>query len=434
MFWSYIPSIAPLVVFGIAALILARMFWICRTTPKMFPFTGYRPSGIMLLAHETLFDSMREGVIVLDDSNHAVQINPAAQRIIGAPHASQKSSWTGQPARQILAQWPELAVYLHSTSKEHNTVVRTTNEGQQRSYEVHITPLQTQATHCVGRLLIFHDTTEQERAAEALRQRKQQLRSMVRQLRELGRHKLDAAVQLHRDLSTSLTNLRFYLNLLERQQPDNHDRYLDMLNREVSALQHMVDELRAMATPKENDTGQTSHLHPITLNDVVDVALAGRRAHAEAANVTLEYVETASIVQTLGHFEQLVHAIGQLIENAIVHTPRGGRVWVKLYQDANGVCIHVQDTGPQRDMERLLQPDRPPHGRSRQHEQHGDAQDGHSSHKANRPLELAAESIRRLDGRIDADYQPGQGCTLTVYLPRLQTAQLTGAHRFKPAG
>jgi PAS domain-containing protein len=81
-------------------------------TPLGFAVAGplvawslYRHQLLDLLpvAREAVLESMSDGIIVLDPQDRIVDLNPAAQRLLGSATEA-----IGQPARQVLAEWPDL--------------------------------------------------------------------------------------------------------------------------------------------------------------------------------------------------------------------------------------------------------------------------------------------------------------------------------------
>jgi len=77
-------------------------------TPVMFTLTGltltlgifkFRLFSLIPVARDALVESMSDGVLVLDEQNRIVDINPAARQLIG----SAAGSAIGQPVEVILA-------------------------------------------------------------------------------------------------------------------------------------------------------------------------------------------------------------------------------------------------------------------------------------------------------------------------------------------
>jgi signal transduction histidine kinase len=83
---------------------------------------------------------------------------------------------------------------------------------------------------------------------------------------------------------------------------------------------------------------------PVSLVEVAQQAVAEWTAEASWRDVTLELsAEGEPAVE--GDHERLVQAVGNLVENALKHTPRGGSVSVRVWADQAGGRLDVHDTG-----------------------------------------------------------------------------------------
>jgi PAS domain S-box-containing protein len=128
----------------------------------------FRLLDVVPVAHDTVIESMQDGVIVLDTYDRILDLNPAAVRIL--PHAS--DAWTGQPITHVIPDWPTLVAHHHEGPST-QTDIRFGEEAAQRIYDLRIQPLFDPQKRVHGRLVILHDITEREQAREALRDREQ---------------------------------------------------------------------------------------------------------------------------------------------------------------------------------------------------------------------------------------------------------------------
>ncbi|HEY8414872.1 MAG TPA: HAMP domain-containing sensor histidine kinase, partial [Thermaerobacter sp.] len=112
--------------------------------------------------------------------------------------------------------------------------------------------------------------------------------------------------------------------------------------------------------------------------------------------------------------DRLRQALWNLLDNALKHTPPGGRVWVEVRQAAGEVLVTVHDTGSGFDpaeAERIWEPFyRGDRARSRQ--QVGDGRRGYG---------LGLATVRWIveahGGRVHADGRPGQGASVGFRFP-----------------
>ena len=125
------------------------------------PFTWslfqFRLLDFLPRAHNAIFESMIDGVLVVDASNRIVHINPAAQFIF----ADMVTQGVGQPVKKLLGvELAELPLMAQGQSRE---LILDSTQGQ-RSFEVRILPLTMHNQRLNGQLVVLHDITAHKAA------------------------------------------------------------------------------------------------------------------------------------------------------------------------------------------------------------------------------------------------------------------------------
>ncbi|GHG26491.1 MULTISPECIES: sensor histidine kinase [Amycolatopsis] len=176
---------------------------------------------------------------------------------------------------------------------------------------------------------------------------------------------------------------------------------------ETVLLQHIVDDLQDLAAA---DAGQL-RLHP----EPVDAAeLAGHvaAAHADRAatggvTLTVEALGEAALTADPVRLRQIV---GNLVTNAIRHTPAGGRVTIRVSATADEVTLAVADTGTGIAAEDL------PHVFDRfwRAEKSRSRQTGGSG----LGLAIVRHLVQAHGGTVTVESEVDAGSTFTVRLPR----------------
>jgi len=159
-------------------------------TPFSFLFTvlaavwgvaQFRLFDIVPVARDAVIRSMSDGLIVLDPWNRVVDINPAAQRIIGQRRGEALDL---EPARVLFAE-PDLIVRRRDGAEEvHSEIVLTEGE-EHRHYDLCITPLHDGRDRLVGQLIHLSDITEHRRADEEREKLIARLEEALAQVRAL---------------------------------------------------------------------------------------------------------------------------------------------------------------------------------------------------------------------------------------------------------
>jgi hypothetical protein len=69
-----------------------------------FALTRYRLLDIIPIARDVLIEGMSDGAVVLDANNRVVDINPAAEQVLGSPSGSK----IGEPVETVFSAWSEI--------------------------------------------------------------------------------------------------------------------------------------------------------------------------------------------------------------------------------------------------------------------------------------------------------------------------------------
>lgn len=146
------------------------------------------------------------------------------------------------------------------------------------------------------------------------------------------------------ELRTPITALRLQLQLLDRA-PTGGERAAaqDELRAGIARAQHLVEQLLQLSRlgPETPALKRES----VDLAQLARSAVARFSAQAEQQEVDLGAV-AASATMVLGDEQQLTILLNNLVDNALRHTPRGGRVDVCADLRGGRPCLAVTDSGP----------------------------------------------------------------------------------------
>jgi signal transduction histidine kinase len=223
-------------------------------------------------------------------------------------------------------------------------------------------------------------------------------------LLESGRRDLVAWVS--HDLRSPLAGLRAMAESLEDGVADDPARYHRQIRIEVDRLSSLVDDLFELSRIQAGALRLS--LEQVSLADVVSDALAGAHPFAHARGVHLTG-SAAPGIPVFADERELHRALGNLVVNAIRHTPADGVVDVSVRSEPGGAVLSVTDACggiPEADLPHVFevawrgQPARTP------------GPDG----GAGLGLAIARGIVEAHDGAIDVRNVDG-GCRFEVRLP-----------------
>ena len=181
---------------------------------------GFRMFDPIPLARKTVIEQMREGMLVLDAGQQIVDLNPAAERILGLPAGHAR----GHPASNLLPGWAEMSASLDDPAKA-QPEIRLGTGSQARDYALHVSPLKNPQGQALGHLLLLHDVTEQKRAQTQLLDQERAL-AMLSERERLAREMHDSLAQVLGYVKMQAQAARDRLAQDQQAAADNHLAHL----------------------------------------------------------------------------------------------------------------------------------------------------------------------------------------------------------------
>jgi PAS domain S-box-containing protein len=165
-------------VFGLSPLLYVDL------TPFLFIITGivslwalfrYHLLDLMPVVRDVLIERMTDGVAVVDAQGRVVDLNRAAQQMIG----QQTSALLGASAATVVPEWPHLIQQSRLEQPARMQVI-TGSEDSRVYYDVRVSPLLSDGETVQGWLAVFRDDTTRVRAEQT----EQQQRALIEGLRD----------------------------------------------------------------------------------------------------------------------------------------------------------------------------------------------------------------------------------------------------------
>ena len=204
-----------------------------------------------------------------------------------------------------------------------------------------------------GRLL------EGERAARADAEFAQHLLAEQNErLRELDRLKDEFVSLVSHELRTPLTSIRGYIELLlddGSELTESQRRFLGIVDRNSERLLALVSDLLFLA---QIEAGKLAiDVSTVDLGRLVAECIEASSPDAEARGIQLS-AQLTPLAKLEGDPARLSQVLDNLVSNALKFTPAGGRVEVRLAEQAGAAVLEVVDTGigiPADEQQRLFE-------------------------------------------------------------------------------
>jgi signal transduction histidine kinase len=203
-------------------------------------------------------------------------------------------------------------------------------------------------------------TAELDRLADELQDMSRRLAEAHEREQALESARRELVAWVSHDLRTPLAGIRAMAEALQDgvvDDPDTVARYHATIQSETDRLARLVDDLFELSRIQAHRLSLT--LERASLGDVVSDALASSQALADAKGVVLEGRAAGGGVPVELSTPEMGRVLRNLLDNAIRHTPAGGRIVVELGRDDR--CAHVvvadQCGGiPTGDLDRVFDP------------------------------------------------------------------------------
>lgn len=170
--------------------------------------------------------------------------------------------------------------------------------------------------------------------------------ALMRQLESVltaqNRFIADAAHQLRTPLAGAQAQLE--LALLE-SDPEQHKQLLERVSASMERLSHTISQLLSLAR-NQQDVLHNAVLTPVNLNQIAQEVTTDMVPSAIKKGIDLGFEASESDAMVLGDSKRLKEMLYNLVDNALLYTPNGGKVTVNVRREAGEIVLSVEDNGP----------------------------------------------------------------------------------------
>jgi len=361
---------------------------------------------------ETLFNTIEDGVLVVDETGRILYLNQAVTRLLGL-----QPNTEGRQLKEILPEvdWSKIS-QLDADGGQH--VVRHEFEVEYprpRFLRLYAAPLDGDEIGSSGLALILHDATEaRQKNFEAIESERVQALTLL-------------AASVAHEIGNPLNALHIHLQLMEREvkklktrparsalsapirspaavpEADTADvahkldQYLSVAKGEINRLDYIVTQFLQAIRPAPLQIKLT------TLNEVVLKTLELLRPELDNRGIAIKTKLARQLPATPIDPTQTQQALLNLVKNAMQAMTKGGTLTLQTGENADAVWVSVTDTGggiPQEQLNRIFEP-------------------FYTTKKKGTGLGLmiVQRIVRAHNGRIELESHVGRGTTFRLWLP-----------------
>lgn len=234
---------------------------------------------------------------------------------------------------------------------------------------------------------------------------------MAQQVQATQTAQRDFVANVSHDLRTPITAIQGWSQALldgAAADPEAQTQAAQIIHDEAGRLGRMVQQLLELS---RLSSGQLRlNRTPVDLSALLQEVAAGQQVEAESRAITLQ-VEATPLPPVSADRDRLAQVLGNLVDNALRHTPAGGQVILQGRQEGSWAVLAVADTGrgiPAEEQARIFE-------RFYQVEKSRARRDQHSG--AGLGLAIARELVEAHGGTIQVTSQVDQGSVFTIRLP-----------------
>ena len=321
--------------------------------------------------------SMREGLVLLDEKERVLSINPAACRLFDADERC-----VGQDFL-TLDRSHDIRLAIADAMAQGHGEARAERGGRVWQFDVSRI---LSGTAAVGAVLLAFDITERETA-------------------EQNRREFTANVS--HELKTPLQGIIGSAELLENGmvQPDDVPRFVGHIRKEAQRLVTLIGDIIRLSQLDEGDVMPRETVDLLTLSqEAADDLMAA----AEQKNVTISVTGESTCVS--GVRRLLYEVVYNLCDNGVKYNVEGGSVLVRVGTEDGKAVVSVTDTGigiapehQERIFERFYRVDK----------SHSKASGG-----TGLGLSIVKHAVQYHHGTVELQSEEGKGTTIRILLPK----------------
>ncbi|MBD3179769.1 MAG: PAS domain-containing protein [Candidatus Latescibacteria bacterium] len=272
------------------------------------------------MEQEAIFSSMNEGLLVVDNDEKVIRMNPLAREIF----ETGTLDVIGKSIQEVVRNYEveQLAGKLISGEKTEEIELKLSED---KYYSISGAPLYDREGKNQGAVIMLRD---------------------IARLRKLENIRRDFVANVSHELRTPITTIKgFAETLLDEggNNPEKLERFLKIISRHADRMNFIIEDLLTLSRLQQTQSGE-ERFELLNIQDVLDETLDFCLASGEENDIEIitEFPEDLQIKAVPVLISQ---AISNLVDNAIKNSDPGSRVKIIVTEEEDSVYIDVIDRG-----------------------------------------------------------------------------------------
>jgi two-component system, OmpR family, sensor kinase len=210
------------------------------------------------------------------------------------------------------------------------------------------------------------------------------------------------------ELRTPLTTIRGFAELYRQGAARDVEMLMSRIESESRRMGVLVEDLLLLA---RLDAQRPLDQHRVDLLALATDAVHDAQSIAPNRRIAMEVLDGPGTPEVIGDEARLRQVLGNLVANALQHTPENAGITVRVGTEDDDAVLEVIDEGPgmsaedaQRVFERFYR---------------ADTSRARASGGTGLGLSIVDSLVRAHDGTVSVKSAPGKGCRFRVNLPRI---------------
>ncbi len=168
--------------------------------------------------------------------------------------------------------------------------------------------------------------------------------SMADDIERAERQRLNLMADVAHELRTPLSNIQGYVEAMKDGIINPSDETLESIHQQVLQLNHLVEDVKLLSLL---DAGALRlNFERAAVDDVLNRSVRGFTAKARSKEIRLTTEISEAIPPIRMDTARIIQVADNLLENAVRHTPQGGKVTLRAgMHSSDTVFVAVDDTG-----------------------------------------------------------------------------------------